>query len=194
MLWDAKVCRVEYFESADPAIWRSRCKMFSKVARCCVAKPLTSERMPVGVWRPTRRYAIDDQPAALGSTHPVPSAHRRERLARKPAAYRSWSGSSRGSPRLMSLSIFLGRADPAQANRAAGGSTLHAAAISHLPASPSRPNTEGCGSNPEHSVRIRILRAADTIAGPGRHGGGAFLWAVGAPGAANARPRACSPR
>ena len=83
MLWDAKVCRVEYFESADPAIWRSRCKMFSKVARCCVAKPLTSERMPVGVWRPTRRYAIDDQPAALGSTHPVPSAHRRERLARK---------------------------------------------------------------------------------------------------------------
>ena len=45
MLWDAKVCRAEYFESADPAIWRSCCKMFSKVARCCVAKPYARGRV-----------------------------------------------------------------------------------------------------------------------------------------------------
>ena len=70
---------------ADPAIWRSCCKMFSKICPvlCDQAFDVLQKECPWAFGGQRGANVIDDQPAALGITRPLPSAHLRERWARK---------------------------------------------------------------------------------------------------------------
>jgi hypothetical protein len=88
MLWDAKVCRVDDFESnfvRGPGHAAQSLQHF--LERCIV---LRDQAFDVLQKKCTRTFygqrgddVVDDQPAASGITHSLSNSHRRERLARK---------------------------------------------------------------------------------------------------------------
>ena len=88
MLRDAKVCRAEYFESHVVRGPRHLAQLLQNALESCPvlrdqAFDVLQKERPWAFGGQSGDNVIDDQPTALGITHPLSSAPRRERLARK---------------------------------------------------------------------------------------------------------------
>ena len=117
MLWDAKVCRVDDFESnfvrGPSHVAQS---LQNSLERCIV---LRDQAFDILQKKCTRAFCgqrgddvVDDQPAASGITHSLSNSHRRERLARKTSNIKIMVWGFLGWPNADVLEQFLGRAEP----------------------------------------------------------------------------------
>jgi hypothetical protein len=126
MLWDAKVCRVDDFESNFVRGPGDVAQSLQNLLERCIV--LRDQAFDVLQKKCTRAFygqrgddVVDDQPAASGITHSLSNSHRRERLARKTSNIKIMVWEFLGWPNADVLEQFFGSGGPCvtQANHTA---------------------------------------------------------------------------